>query len=342
MLPSRSVEDIETIQQDVKSLEGVVIPIQMQTQSLLLSLPLEIRLKIYTHLMDIHPISHRHLVPNPDASISENNASSDTSSSQHTTPDAPRYIANRPMSFRNRVSLGISRRISSVPESFYVHPIDTSKSTITKSSTSSIHAIPISMLLTNKQIYAESRLLPFRQNTWIFMNWFYSGLNSAISFSKMLEEWQRNAMRFVGVEIGGVELVGWKGSCAPEWLQLCALWKGVHGVSLSVRGKVDGYGVLLTMSPVQYELTYKRLSPQVQRALQGTFNLPGDQSQVFIEKSVLDIEADWVIKGLKQMESLRYFELAILDRKCGKEEKLKFEKELKALLGGVQVRIREL
>lgn len=125
-------------------------------------------------------------------------------------------------------------------------------------------------------------------------------------------------MRYVGLAVGGVELVGRNGSCVNEWTEACALWDGVWGLKIVVAGKVSGYGFLLTETEGE------------------------EGERTFVEKSVLDVKADWVTKGLGRMKGLRWVEVWIEDGGCCGEERLRFKAELEGVLGGADVRVEGL
>jgi hypothetical protein len=61
--------------------------------------------------------------------------------------------------------------------------------------------IPTALLLTCKQVFDETRLLPWERNTFTFTNWFWSGVYAARQFARGLRPWQRAAVRWVGVEV---------------------------------------------------------------------------------------------------------------------------------------------
>ncbi|KXX83220.1 hypothetical protein MMYC01_200248 [Madurella mycetomatis] len=95
--------------------------------------------------------------------------------------------------------------------------------------------IPSSLLRTCRQIYAEARLLPFRENEFVFVSWFFSGLSAARAFVKGLAGWQRDGMRFARLEIKVRDLV-----CAGEgrvdmWEELCGFWReGLQGLRVKI------------------------------------------------------------------------------------------------------------
>jgi len=170
--------------------------------------------------------------------------------------------------------------------------------------------IPTALLLTNRQVYHESRLLPFQQNHFTFVNWFWSGVYAARQFSRGLEAWQRNEMRWVGIEVLGRDLwsVGNLGAGNQEWEQLCEFWKGVKGLRLAIRGPI------CKGSEREGELSFATQLPKS-------------------EQTLLDAELPWIQKGLLQMKNLHLIELEIADEDMSREEKLAFCVALASALG---------
>lgn len=64
-----------------------------------------------------------------------------------------------------------------------------------------------SLLLACRQVYHEARLLPFRNNTFIFTVIYGSSVVSAVKFLQKLLDWQREALRSVEVAVVGREVV---------------------------------------------------------------------------------------------------------------------------------------
>ncbi|KAI8961135.1 hypothetical protein F5Y11DRAFT_357914 [Daldinia sp. FL1419] len=91
--------------------------------------------------------------------------------------------------------------------------------------------MPTSMLIANRQIYHESRHLPFLENEFVFVNWFTSGLWAARSFLKRLQPWQL-AMRYARLELLSRDLMG---RSLGEWKELCEAWApGLKGLRLKI------------------------------------------------------------------------------------------------------------
>ncbi|KAI0169940.1 hypothetical protein GGR52DRAFT_488327 [Hypoxylon sp. FL1284] len=92
--------------------------------------------------------------------------------------------------------------------------------------------MPTAMLRASKQIYYESRELPFLENEFAFVNWFTSGPWAARSFMRGLRPWQRDAMRHARLELLSRDL---SDRFAREWTELCRHWSpGLRGLRLKI------------------------------------------------------------------------------------------------------------
>ncbi|KAI1464396.1 uncharacterized protein F4812DRAFT_210516 [Daldinia caldariorum] len=91
--------------------------------------------------------------------------------------------------------------------------------------------MPTSMLTANRQIYYESRDLPFLENEFVFVNWFTSGLWAARSFVKGMQPWQLT-MRYARLELLSRDLIG---RPLGDWRELCEAWApGLKGLRLKI------------------------------------------------------------------------------------------------------------
>lgn len=102
----------------------------------LLTLPLELRLQIYTHLLALHPLPTS---PLP---------------ADYPSPSSRSYFL-APIIHLPLLSPG------------------------TTTTTCPLCHLPTALLLTSRQLYLESRLLPFQTNEFSFVTWFSSGLSAA-------------------------------------------------------------------------------------------------------------------------------------------------------------------
>ncbi|KAI6083953.1 hypothetical protein F4821DRAFT_180912 [Hypoxylon rubiginosum] len=100
--------------------------------------------------------------------------------------------------------------------------------------------VPTAMLRTSKQIYYETRELPFLENEFVFVNWFTSGPWAARSFMRGLQPWQRDTMRYARLELLSRDL---SEKYSKEWTELCRFWApGLRGLRLKILNGGGGYG----------------------------------------------------------------------------------------------------
>ncbi|TAQ88154.1 hypothetical protein B7494_g3541 [Chlorociboria aeruginascens] len=255
----------------------------------LLTIPLEIRLHIYTYILHDNPIRHAHLAPMNSYVLDKNiekELCTTTILSEGRSPHTTTWL-----------------RIQNTPP-----PVQ--------------NKLPTSILLTCKQIYTESRALPFHTSTFSFVNWFWSGVYAARQFSQGLKPWQRHEIRWINVEVLGRDLLrnGWAdiggaeesgllkclhGTKAEEWEDLCNLLKGLWGMKLGIKGNYGGKdGNEDSDSAEQVEMT---------------------------SEGIFDTNQEW-IRGLLSMDSLRWIELEIEDENTGRGEKLRFCRDLEHTL----------
>lgn len=103
--------------------------------------------------------------------------------------------------------------------------------------------MPTSILIANRQIYHESRHLPFLENEFVFVNWFTSGLWAARSFMKGLQPWQLT-MRYARLELLSRDLMG---RSLEDWRDLCGAWApGLKGLRLKILSGGGGGGTSAT------------------------------------------------------------------------------------------------
>ncbi|KAL6877037.1 hypothetical protein J3F83DRAFT_759372 [Trichoderma novae-zelandiae] len=102
--------------------------------------------------------------------------------------------------------------------------------------------IPTNLLRACRQIYFEAREVPFANNEFVFLNWFSSGLNAASAVTKSQRPWQRLAMRYARLEIMAEDLA--RKAALSKWADLCspgraASWtRGLRGLRLKVVGQI--------------------------------------------------------------------------------------------------------
>ncbi|KAF3764530.1 hypothetical protein M406DRAFT_242047, partial [Cryphonectria parasitica EP155] len=94
--------------------------------------------------------------------------------------------------------------------------------------------MPTALLRTCRQANEEARGIPFRENEFVFINWFSSGLASALGFTRARWPWQRQEMRFVRLEVFARDVTGAAGPVrARDWAELCGMWTGLRGLRLT-------------------------------------------------------------------------------------------------------------
>ncbi|KAL6891953.1 hypothetical protein GGI43DRAFT_425238 [Trichoderma evansii] len=104
--------------------------------------------------------------------------------------------------------------------------------------------MPTGLLCACRQIYFEARTIPFENNEFVFLNWFSSGLNAASAVTKSQRSWQRLSMRYVRMEVMAEDLA--RVGALKKWADLCggsderlASWThGLRGLRLKIVGQV--------------------------------------------------------------------------------------------------------
>jgi hypothetical protein len=288
------------------------------------SIPLEIRLQIYFYILLTHPIRHAHLSTAAPYVKDE---------LHHTSISAYACGLNfgpgisYPCTPGNKKPFIVSGSSDSctIEKVIHTHPI------VFSSSNSVVQGkIPTGLLACCKQIYKEARLIPFEQNSFAFVNGFWSGVYTARQFSRSLDLWQNGAMRWVAVDVLGRELVetglGLRGEAdkGREWSELCILWKGVWGLKLGIKGKValNKKAEIDGSSGWNGEMASDKVS--------SVFDRSSDLRSQY--EHILNTDLDWIPHGLLSMKSLRCIEIEIEDRDISRDTKLSFCKSLGRLL----------
>lgn len=167
-----------------------------------LSLPLEIRLQIYHWLHLMCPVRHAQLAP------------------WYPTPVHCQYILQRVDPAASSEDTTSER--DKAPHRGLLSPYRP------------LSGLPTGLLRTNLQIYREARIIPFKQNEFVFVNWFASGLWAARAFTRALAPWQRAALRYVRLEVLARDVVV-GGAGREEWRVLCTEWaSGVRGLRMKM------------------------------------------------------------------------------------------------------------
>ena len=96
-----------------------------------------------------------------------------------------------------------------------------------------LHGMPSALLQVSRQVYAEAREVPFRNNEFVFRSWFSCGLSIAATFvGCVLESWQGGSMRFVRIEADVVDLLDDQG--LQWWRRLSVACTNLQGLRLRV------------------------------------------------------------------------------------------------------------
>lgn len=293
------------------SLLSPTLQLPSKSKSTFLTIPLELRLQIYTYVLIGHPIHHAHLAPlDPPTTFQGMNTSE-----FHTTRLAPSSLNLQETEIRTL----ITHLPSPSPESqklLALYPI--SQPHVVSRNQRIQGKIPTALLRSCKQVYEESKMTPWEQNTFTFINWFWSGVYASRQFSRSLRPWQSDAMRFVSVEVLGRDLKvdgmkrlggGIGVSEMGEWWELCGLWKGVWGLRLGVKGAVC-------------EKRREEIDGSV--GWNGELGSVDDQPQAQPDNGILDVKAEWVQNGLLKMKELRWIEIEIEDEDVSRETKIAF------------------
>jgi hypothetical protein len=285
-----------------------------------LTIPLELRLQIYSYVLLAHPVHHAHLAPlEPPKAFSGMNTEE-----FHTTRLAPPSNSERERETEVRTSITrLAPSSSSTQEINALYPISAPTTLASPRQTRVQGKIPTALLVSCKQVCGECKMVPWERNTFTFINWFWSGVYAARQFTRSLRPWQRDGMRYVGVEVLGRDLKvdGTAEIGAPvgvvergEWWELCSLWRGVQGLRLGIKGAVAG---------------------EKGRMVDGSGGGNGEHGQAGDEgegkeSGVLDVKTEWVTEGLLQMRQLRWVEIEVEDEDVEREAKIRFCGELEA------------
>lgn len=291
---------------------GAAAPAAAAGDSPLLNLPYEIRLQIYGWVHAMHPIQHAQLAP------------------WYPTPTYSSYFLKlvRPDAAEDP---GVKRPTAAADGANDVDD-DPRKKEARKAATADeedkamlsphrpLCGLPSALLRTCRQIYEETRTLPFRSNEFVFVNWFSSGLWAARAFTRGLQRWQRDEMRYTRLEMLGRDFTG---PALKEWVELCGCWAGgLRGLRLKI---LIGGGI--------FEPT----------ASFASLNNNAEAQAMDISKFP-EPRPEWIEEGLRRMGKLRELEveLCVLDWDDG--QKIAWCESLETILNegreGSEVRVR--
>lgn len=176
--------------------------------------------------------------------------------------------------------------------------------------------MPTSFTQTCRQIHAEARVIPFHENEFVFLNWFTLGLSSALAFVQGRQQWQRDEMRFMRLEVFAQDLVSDSARLA-DWVQLCGHLSGIWGLRLIIF--VGGATSYHTLGRTEANSTSTELAPTEERGID-------DMQKLIYER------AEWISKGLARLRELRQLEVELVDVKWSARKKTEWCARLRELL----------
>ncbi len=143
------------------------------------------------------------------------------------------------------------------------------------------HELAVDLLLVNRQIYREARLVPFQHNVFDFAQWNGTGLLYCDLFLRRLRPWQRRGVRTIILDVLAISITS--PGHTQRWLDLCnELGCPEQGTSC----EADSAG-----------LTTLRLK------ISGCIMGGG--------RHTFDINSHWVEDGLLELTSLRLLEITV-------------------------------
>ncbi|KAE8445999.1 hypothetical protein EG329_012638 [Mollisiaceae sp. DMI_Dod_QoI] len=321
---------------------GSITLLETAPRSTLLTIPLEIRLQIYHYVLLSNPVGHPHLAP----LTVPINSSKTNAEPFHNTMFRPAAISLPKFEGKGKGEPGnktiLTKQEFGEPEPQLInslYPISP-PTTLATGISFPPHVrgkIPTALLISCKQVFDETKMIPWERNTFTFVNWFWSGVYAARQFTRSLRPWQSDAMRYVGVEVlgrdlwvGGMDRLGGgiggqstatstggfggkEGKGVGEWRELCGYWSGVWGLRLGLKGSMFS---------------------DRKEEIDGSSGWNGEDGQLTgSEKTcILDVEHEWVVSGLLKLTSLRWFEVEIEDDAVSRDTKLIFCSKLESAL----------
>ncbi|KAK2011388.1 hypothetical protein LZ32DRAFT_498671, partial [Colletotrichum eremochloae] len=259
-----------------------------------LDLPLEIRLQIYGWVHVMHPVEQGQLAP------------------WYPNPIATAYfhkLVKPQVRAEDRAGTEMAPEHQSADQN---DRTDRWCEEILLSPRRPLCGIPSSLMCTSKQVYNECRTLPLHTNEFVFVNWFSSGLWAARAFTRGLNPWQRDEMRFVRLEMLGRDFTGPE---LKEWVELCDHWaSGLRGLRLKV---LVGGGLF------EPTVTFAALDGNAEAQALGL--VPGTATR-------REPVPEWIEEGLKRMRALRRLEVELTVLDWGDDEKIAWCVELGRIL----------
>lgn len=176
--------------------------------------------------------------------------------------------------------------------------------------------LPTSFTQTCRQIHAEARVIPFHENEFVFLNWFSPGLLSALAFVQGRQQWQRDEMRFMRLEIFAQDLVS-ENARLVDWVQLCGHLSDLRGLRLMIF--VGGATSYRTLGRTEANRASIEPAPVEERGID-------DMEKLICER------AEWISKGLARLRGLKQLEVELVDVKWAARKRTKWCARLRELL----------
>jgi hypothetical protein len=163
--------------------------------------------------------------------------------------------------------------------------------------------ISLDLLLVNRKIYAEARLLPFQLTVFNFNQWNGTGIQYCNSFLRRICEWQAREIRHISLGVVGVNVDRWKDN---GFVDICRIVDGTKAGATGLRSL--------------------RLS------ISGCLAYGGEK--------VFDVGAPWVTEGLGKLRALQSLEIIIVGDGADRSVLDAFKEALQHVLPGSRVAVQ--
>lgn len=160
--------------------------------------------------------------------------------------------------------------------------------------------IPSSLLRTCRQVYHESRCIPYHKNDFIFVDYFGPGLRTAIwLFDTTLTAWQTAECRYISLDVHG-EAIGQEDRRRADWIALCKSWKGLRELRLTVI--MDGH----TAESGSDADGDEQPQEKKKKKLENAWELVRERTE-------------WISQGLSRLGKLQRLEVVVVDQSLAEE-----------------------
>jgi hypothetical protein len=170
-----------------------------------------------------------------------------------------------------------------------------------------LSCVPSTLLRTCRQVYEEAKGMPFSNNEFVFLNWFSSGLSVAHAFSRGLQPWQRDEIRWVRLEAQCEDFRS--DDQLAKWVELCGMWsRSLRGLRLKVAVTDSSFASSLRVRTAGTSPSgERRTAPDAQMAEKLSF---------------------WVKEALTKLASLEQLEVELSENRMSNEQKLEWCEDL--------------